>query len=90
MVEVDFGEGASKYGRRIHQMKGYQQYSSYIEAATTGQRLPVIQAPKDRILRRIRRSSHARVIQAPTIAEIVVRIAAALILISVCAQAISR
>lgn len=45
---------------------------------------------KERIRRRIRHNKHARFREMPSIAEIVVRIAAIILVIAVCAQAISR
>ena len=45
---------------------------------------------KERIRRRIRNNKHARFRAMPSIAEIVVRIAAIILVIAVCAQAISR
>lgn len=45
---------------------------------------------KERIRRRIQHNKHARFRETPSIAEIVVRIAAIILMIAVCAQAISR
>jgi hypothetical protein len=71
-------------------MKRSQQHPNDIQAAATNQHLPVIQSPKDRILGRIRRSKHSRNNEVPSVAEIAVRIAAVLMMIAVCAEAVSR
>jgi hypothetical protein len=71
-------------------MKGSREHTNDIQATTDSQPLPVTQTPKGRILRRIRRNRHAGSNHEPSIAEIVVRIAAALMMIAVCVQAISR
>jgi hypothetical protein len=71
-------------------MKGSRGHTNQIQATTNSQHLPVTQTPKDRILRKIRRNKHAQSKQEPSVAEIVVRIAAALMMIAVCVQAISR
>jgi hypothetical protein len=71
-------------------MKGQRQYTIDIQDATTNRHLPVIESSKNRILRRIRRSKHARNNKEPSVAEIVMRIAAALMMIAVSAEAVSR
>src|ERR1700719_2107298 len=76
--------------KRTQQMKGSREHTNDIQATKNSQHLPVTQTHKDRILRRIRRNKHARSNQKPSVAEIVVRIAAALMMIAVCVQAISR
>ena len=71
-------------------MKRSQQHPNEIQAATTNQHSPVIQSPKDRILRRIRRNMHSRSNRGPSVAEVAVRIATVLMMIAVCVEAVSR
>ena len=55
-----------------------------------GQCPPDLDLFKERIRRRIRHNKHTRFREMPSIAEIVVRIATIILVIAVCAQAISR
>ena len=71
-------------------MNGAQQHTNEIQAATNGQHSPLIQTTKDRILRRIRRNMQTRSNQEPSVAEAVMRIATALMMVAVCVQAFSR